>query len=113
MEGTVTSVLGRVGIEASRLSSREHVLLANLIENAWHAGQDLDLGTLIGQIQAPPVRKLGVFDVDTFFPPKERTELALRLNALVASPSFAAWGAGQPLDPARLLRPPGGKRASA
>jgi DNA helicase HerA-like ATPase len=69
IEGTVTSLLGLVGIEADPLSSREHVLLANLIENAWRAGQDLDLGTLIGQIQAPPVRKLGVFDVDTFFPP--------------------------------------------
>jgi hypothetical protein len=109
IEGTVTSLLGLVGIEADPLSSREHVLLANLIENAWRGGQDLDLGTLIGQIQSPPVRKLGVFDVDTFFPPKERTELALRLNALVASPSFAAWGAGEPLDPATLLRTPDGK----
>jgi Helicase HerA, central domain len=109
IEGTVTSLLGLVGIEADPLASREHVLLANLLENAWRAGQDLDLGTLIGQIQSPPVRKLGVFDVDAFFPPKERTELALRLNALVASPSFAAWGAGQPLDPATLLRTPDGK----
>jgi hypothetical protein len=109
IEGTVTSLLGLVGIEADPLSSREHVLLANLIENAWRAGQDLDLGTLIGQIQTPPVRKLGVFDVDAFFPPKDRTELALRLNALVASPSFAAWGAGEPLDPATLLRTPEGK----
>jgi hypothetical protein len=109
IEGTVTSLLGLVGIEADPLSSREHVLLANLVENAWRAGQDLDLGTLIGQIQAPPVRKLGVFDVDSFFPPKDRTELAMRLNALVASPSFAAWGAGEPLDPATLLRTPEGK----
>jgi Helicase HerA, central domain len=106
IEGTVTSLLGLVGIEADPLSSREHVLLANLIENAWRAGQDLDLGSLIGQIQTPPVRKLGVFDVDSFFPPKDRTELAMRLNALVASPSFAAWGAGEPLDPAALLRTP-------
>jgi Helicase HerA, central domain len=109
IEGTVTSLLGLVGIEADPLSSREHVLLANLIENAWRAGQDLDLGTLIGQIQTPPVRKLGVFDVDSFFPPKDRTALAMRLNALVASPSFAAWGAGEPLDPATLLRTPEGK----
>jgi Helicase HerA, central domain len=109
IEGTVTSLLGLVGIEADPLSSREHVLLANLIENAWRAGQDLDLGALIGQVQSPPVRKLGVFDVDAFFPPKERTELALRLNALVASPSFAAWGEGQPLDAATLLRTPDGK----
>ena len=109
IEGTVTSLLGLVGIEADPLSSREHVLLANLIENAWRAGQNLDLGTLIGWVQTPPVRKLGVFEVDTFFPPAERTELALRLNALVASPSFAAWGKGHALDPATLLRTPEGK----
>jgi hypothetical protein len=109
IEGTVTSLLGLVGIEADPLSSREHVLLANLIENAWRSGQDLDLGTLIGWVQAPPLRKLGVFEVDQFFPPRDRTELALKLNALVASPSFAAWGEGQPLDAASLLRTPEGK----
>ena len=103
IEGTVTSLLGLVGIAADPLASREHVLLANLVEHAWRAGRDLDLGTLIGEIQAPPLRKLGVFELDAFFPPKDRTELALRLNALVASPSFAAWGEGEPLDPAVLL----------
>ena len=105
----MTSLLGLVGIAADPLSSREHVLLSNLVENAWRAGKSLDLGALIGQIQAPPLRKLGVFEIDAFFPPKERTELALKLNALVASPSFAAWGAGQALDPATLLRTPDGK----
>jgi hypothetical protein len=109
IEGTVTSLLGLVGIETDPLSSREHVLLSNLIEHAWRAGQSLDLGALIGQIQSPPLRKLGVFEVDTFFPPKERTELARKLNGLVASPAFAAWGAGQPLDPATLLLTPEGK----
>lgn len=109
IEGTVTSLLGLMGIVADPLSSREHVLLSNLIENAWRSGQSLDLGALIGQIQSPPLRKLGVFEIDAFFPAKERTELALKLNALVASPSFVAWGAGQTLDPASLLRTPAGK----
>jgi hypothetical protein len=109
IEGTVTSLLGLVGIQADPLASREHVLLSNLIEHAWRSGQSLDLGGLIGQIQSPPLRKLGVFEVDAFFPPKERTELALRLNGLVASPAFAAWGAGPPLDPGTLLRSPDGK----
>ena len=77
IEGTVTSLLGLVGIAADPLSSREHVLLANLVEHAWRAGRDLDLGTLIGEIQTPPLRKLGVFELDAFFPPKDRTELAL------------------------------------
>ena len=113
IEGTVTSLLGLVGIKADPLASREFVLLSNLIENAWRAGQDLDLGTLVGQVQAPPLRKLGVFDVDTFFPPKDRTALALRLNGLLASPSFAAWGEGEPLDPGGLLRTSDGKPRAA
>ena len=107
------SLLGLIGIKADPLASREFVLIANLIENAWRAGQDLDLATLIGQVQAPPLRKLGVFDVDTFFPPDDRTELALRLNGLVASPAFAAWAAGVPLDIGALLRTPAGKPRAA
>ena len=103
IEGTVTSLLALVGITADPLSSREHVLLSNLIENAWRVGRDLDLGALIGEIQTPPIRKLGVFDVDQFFPPADRTKLAFTLNSLVASPTFAAWAQGEALDPQKLL----------
>jgi Helicase HerA, central domain len=113
IEGTVTSLLGLVGVTADPLSSREHVLLANLIENAWRAGRDLDLGALIGEIQSPPVRKLGVFEIDAFFPPPERTALALKLNALIASPAFTAWGEGAPLDPQTLLFTADGKPRAA
>src|SRR6187551_1558716 len=66
IEGLVTSLLGLVGIAADPLSSREHVLLANLVENAWRAGRNLDLGALIGEIQSPPLRRLGVFELDAF-----------------------------------------------
>jgi hypothetical protein len=110
IEGVVTSVLRLAGIDAEPLSSREHVLLSNLIENAWRSGRDLDLGSLIGEIQSPPLRKLGVFEVDAFFPPKERTELALRLNSLIAAPSFAAWGEGAALDRSRCSTRPTGSR---
>jgi uncharacterized protein DUF87 len=103
IEATVTSLLALVGIQADPLSSREHVLLSNLIENAWRAGRDLDLGILIAEIQSPPIRKLGVFDIDQFFPPADRTKLAFALNSLVASPSFADWGQGDPLDPQTML----------
>ncbi|HET6601562.1 MAG TPA: helicase HerA-like domain-containing protein, partial [Gaiella sp.] len=109
IEGTVTSLLALVGIKADPLASREHVLLSNLIENAWRAGRNLDLGTLIGEIQTPPIRKLGVFEIDQFFPPADRTKLAFTLNALVASPTFAAWGEGEPLDPQKLLVTADGK----
>ena len=72
IEGTVTASWRRRD-RADPLSSREHVLLSNLIENAWRARRDLDLGTLIGEIQSPPIRKLGVFEIDKFFPPADRT----------------------------------------
>ena len=113
IEGLVTSLLALAGIDAAPLSSREHVLLSNLIENAWRAGRDLDLGSLIGEIQSPPLRKLGVFEIDAFFPPKDRTELALKLNAIVAAPSFEAWGEGAALDAQSLLFTPEGKARAA
>lgn len=109
IDGTVTSLLALVGIAADPLSSREHVLLSNLIEHAWRGGRELDLGTLIGEIQTPPLRKLGVFEVDQFFPPADRTKLAFTLNALVASPTFSAWSQGEALDPQKLLFTSDGK----
>jgi hypothetical protein len=103
IQGTVTGLLALVGIAGDPLASREHVLLSNLIEHAWREGRDLDLGALIGEVQSPPLRKLGVFELDQFFPPADRTKLAFTLNALVASPTFAAWGDGDALDPQTLL----------
>jgi DNA helicase HerA-like ATPase len=113
IEGFVSSLLVLAGIAADPISSREHILLSNLIEMSWQAGRDLNLASLIGQVQSPPLRKLGVFDLDTFFPPKDRTKLAMRLNGLIASPSFASWIHGAPLDPQSLLfTPDGGPRAA-
>lgn len=103
IEGFVSGLLGLVAIEADPLSSREHILLANLIQHSWTQGVALDLPTLVGQVQQPPIRKLGVFEVDQFFPADDRTKLAMKLNGLLASPAFAAWGAGQPLDVQSLL----------
>ncbi len=104
IDGYVSGLLGLVGIDADPLSSREHILLANLIETSWTAGRSLDLATLVGQVQTPPIRKLGVFELDQFFPPKDRMTLAMRLNGLLASPAFAAWAAGPPLDVGSMLR---------
>jgi hypothetical protein len=104
IQGFVSSLLAMAGIEADPIASREHVLLSNLVEDAWRGGRTLDLATLIAAVQDPPIRKLGVFEVDAFFPPKDRTALAMRLNGLVASPSFAGWLEGAPLDVASLLK---------
>ncbi len=113
IEGLVSGILVMADLEHDPLTSKEHILLSNLVEHAWKAGQSLDLPSLIGQILQPPLRRLGVFDLDTFFPEKERTELAMRLNGMVAAPSFAEWIQGHPLEIDGLLRAPDGRpRAS-
>jgi hypothetical protein len=103
IEGFVSSVLALADITADPVSSPEHILLATIIETWWRDGKDLDLATLVGQIPKPPMRKLGVFDVDTFFPEKNRMALAMKLNGLLASPSFASWIDGEPLEIENLL----------
>jgi hypothetical protein len=112
VEGYVSGLLGLVGIQGDPLSSREHILLSNVVQQAWAAGHDLDLAGLVGQVQDPPFRKLGVFELDEFFPRDDRTALAMRLNGLLASPAFAAWASGEPLDIDALLMP-GGRPACA
>ena len=109
IQGTVSALLGLVGVEADPLRSREHILLANIFEHFWRQGEDLDLARLITSIQSPPMRQLGVFDVDTFFPEKDRFGLAMSLNNIIAAPSFGAWIKGEPLDVSNLLYTSTGK----
>jgi hypothetical protein len=109
IESVVSALLGLVGIQADPVRSREHILLANIFEKAWRAGEDLDLAKLILQVQSPPFSQLGVFPIDTFYPEKERMKLAMLLNGLVASPTFSNWLVGEPLDVEGLLYGPAGK----
>ncbi len=106
---TATSLLALVGVDADPVQSREHILLSTILDSAWRQGQDLDLAGIIQQIQNPPVQRIGVFDLDSFFPSKERFGLAMTLNNLLASPGFSAWLEGEPLDIGRLLWTPAGK----
>ncbi|MDT8307262.1 MAG: DUF87 domain-containing protein, partial [Anaerolineae bacterium] len=104
ISGTVTALLGLVGLkDIDPVRSREHILLANIFEQAWSQGRDLDLGELIVQTQSPPFEKLGVLDVNRFFPEKERFQLAMQLNSILAAPAFQGWIEGDPLDVAQLL----------
>ena len=113
IEGFTSGLLALISRAADPLSSPDHILISNLIARAWGAGQTLDLATLIGQIANPPIRKLGVFELDTFMPPKDRMALAVQLNALLASPSFAPWMRGVPLDIQRMLYDDAGKPRAA
>ena len=109
ISGIVTALLALIGKNVEPVKDREHVLIANIFEHAWRRGQDLTLEDVILQVQKPPFSKLGVFDIDTFFPEKERFSLAMELNNIIASPSFQSWIQGEPLDIQSLLYTPEGK----
>jgi hypothetical protein len=106
---TVTSLLGLIGVETDPIKSREHILLSTILDHTWKAGQNLDLATLIQQIQTPPVAKIGVLNLDSFYPSKGRFALAMQLNNLLASPGFSAWLEGEALDVGQMLHSPEGK----
>jgi hypothetical protein len=106
---TVSGLLGLLGIQADPLQSREHILLANILESAWGAGEGVDLPGLIQKIQKPPLTRVGVFDLEAFYPAAERFKLAMMLNNLLAAPGFASWLEGEPLDIGSLLYTPAGK----
>ncbi len=107
---TVTALLGLIGLsEIDPLRSREHILLSNILEAAWSKNAPLDMAELILLVQNPPFDRLGAFPVDSFFPPKERKDLALLLNNFLAAPSFQTWLEGEPLDVEKMLYHAGGK----
>ena len=109
VNATVSSLLGLVGVNADPMQSREHVLLATILLDAWDKGQGLTLAALIAAVAQPPMSQIGVFPLDSFFPPDKRMDLAMRLNTLAASPAFAAWMQGEPLDIEAMLRAPDGR----
>ena len=98
IQGTVAALLGMINSKANPVRSREGILLSNLFEHYWRKNQDLDLAVIIRAIQQPPFKQLGVFDLDTFFPPDDRFDLAMDFNSLMASPQFRYWLQGEPLD---------------
>ncbi len=106
---TATGLLALTGVDADPIQSREHILVSTILERAWSAGEDLDLAALIARIEKPGVSRVGVLDLESFFPAKDRFALAMRLNNLLAAPGFAAWLEGDPLDVAAMLRTAEGK----
>ena len=106
---TASGLLAMMGIDADPIRGREHILLSNVLDAAWREGRSLEIAELVQGIQKPPFDRVGVLDLETFYPAKDRMDLVLRLNNLLASPGFAAWMEGEPLDIPRLLWTPEGK----
>ena len=109
VSSAVSGLLSLIGIDADPLKSREHILVSNLVDRAWREGNNLDLNQLIREIQKPPFRQLGAFDIESFFPEKDRFGLSMALNNLLASPGFANWMQGESLDIQKLMYTDKGK----
>ena len=109
IESTASSLLGLLGIAADPIGSREHILLSRVFDHAWRAGENLDLAKIIGYVQSPPFDKIGVVSLEEFLPEKKRTEFAMLINNLLASPGFQSWLTGEALDIKRMLHTPEGK----
>jgi Helicase HerA, central domain len=109
IQTSASGLLGLLGIDADPIRSREHILLSNIFSSAWAAGTNLDLGALIQAIQTPSFEKIGVMNLESFYPGKERFELAMQLNNLLASPGFSSWMEGEPLDIQKMMYTPEGK----
>ncbi len=109
VQATATGILTLLDMDADPVSSREHILISRLLDNAWKEGRSLDVPALIGEIQNPPITKIGVMNIDSFFPANDRFKLAMALNNLLAAPGFEAWMQGTPLNAKNLLYTKEGK----
>jgi hypothetical protein len=103
--GLVQGLLALVEVTADPVRSPEAVVLAQIIDAAWEAQQDLTFEELVVRLADPPFKKVGVFPLESFYPSKERLELAMKFNALLASAAFSSWSKGAPLDPAAWQKP--------
>jgi len=106
---TVTSLLNLLGLDTDPLQSREHILLSTILETAWLEGRSLDIARLIQEVQAPPFVRVGVFDMETFFPAADRHALAIKLNNFLAAPAMKTWIEGEAIDLDRMLHNAQGK----
>ncbi|MEN9666371.1 MAG: hypothetical protein RLZZ326_2734, partial [Planctomycetota bacterium] len=109
IESLVSGVLAMAGIDAEPGRSREHLLVSAIVDALWKSGQEVDFGTLVRAIPAPPIERVGFLELENFFPAADRFQLASKLNTVAAAPGFDAWLHGEPLDVGRLLWTPAGK----
>jgi hypothetical protein len=109
LSAAISLVLRLTGRDGDPGKSREHALLAVLAETRLARGDTATLPELLNALLEPPMAYIGELPVDAFVSPKVRAELAADLNTLIASPSFAAWREGHPLDVATWMKKVDGK----
>ena len=109
LKSTVSSLLSLIKVEADPVSSKEYLLIAQILANRWTAGKNISLEELIGAIISPSFEKIGVLPLESFYPQDKRFTLATKFNSIIASPTFSAWLQGENLDIQKLLYDENGK----
>ena len=108
INSTVHSILSLIDNKSDE-TSKESILLASIFTSYFKEQRDLTLEELITLIVTPPFSKIGVFDLETFFPQSDRLKFALKINTIIASPSFSTWLEGESLDISKMLYSQSGK----
>jgi hypothetical protein len=93
----VSGLLGLLGIEADPVRSREHILLSKCIQAIWERGENATLESILATVAEPPFATVGALPLESFFPSRQRQELVLTLNNLLASSSTEALRKGVPV----------------
>jgi len=109
LKSTVSSLLSLINVEANPISSKEYLLIAQILADRWLRGESISLEELIGSIISPSFDKIGVLPLETFYSQNKRFSLATKFNAIIASPTFSAWLEGEDLDIQKLLYDENGK----
>ncbi|MFC5049196.1 helicase HerA domain-containing protein [Rubritalea spongiae] len=109
IESSVSSLLSLVGHQEDQRQSHEAVLLGTIFNHYWQKGKDLSIESLIHAIQQPPFDKVGVIDLESYYPQNKRQDLAIQFNNLLASPGFSTWMEGPSLDIQKFLYQDNGK----
>jgi len=112
VNGITSALLSLVGRAGDPLADRDHVLTATVILDHWRRGRALDLAGLLSSLVDPPMDSLGALSMESFYPRDDRMKLVMALNTLLASPAFAAWTEGMPMDMDHLLGDASAPRAS-
>lgn len=102
---SVSLVLRLLGRDPDPAKSKDHVLLSVLAERRLLNGGNAELPALMNDITHPPIEAVGAMPVASFMKAAERNRLAAALNTLLASPTFANWRQGAPLDVRAWLTP--------
>jgi Helicase HerA, central domain len=105
----VGGLLGLAGRDADPVKSRDFIFLSLCVTALWEKGETATFESLLEFAAAPPFSRVGALPLETFYPAKERQELILAVNALLASPATSAFREGEPLDVGQMLTPKNGK----